>query len=292
MSQYQRYSQPSGSGFIATVTGKSVFGEIILSTVIILIFVLFFFVSEAIYTGVQSFSKRFQILMDYTASSQDKALVIHQDALKYPDAKPLLLSENEPTGTEFAYSFFLFINPSTFDNNTANLYHVWHKGYGCTWPLMGPGVFVKGDSNTLRIVMNTFADPYTFVDVTNIPVKKWFHVVLNCKKGGLEVHINGNLVNKIRFDTSLPYLNYQDIVLFSNAHYMQPTTTPVLKGGNFNVNGAFNGFMSQFVYTRYALSFTEIQSLLHGGPSRKLKSDSIELSPYLANTWWTTTYTK
>ena len=291
MSQYQQYSRPAGPGFMAVIAGKSVFGEIVLATVIILIVLLFVFVSEAIYSGIQSFSTRFQVLMDYTASSQDKALVIHQDISKYPDAKPLLLSENEPTGTEFSYSFFLFINPTTFDN-TDNLYHVWHKGYGCNWPLMGPGVFVKGDSNTLRVVMNTYANPYTYVDVTNIPVKKWFHVVLNCKKGGLEVHINGNLANKIRFDNTLPYMNYEDIVLFSNAHYTQPSSTPALKGAKFNVNGAFNGLMSQFICTRYALSFTEIQSLLHGGPSKKIKTDSIELSPYLADTWWTTSYSE
>ena len=156
---------------------------------------------------------------------------------------------------------------------------------------MGPGVFITGATNSLRIVMNTYDNPYTFVDVSNIPIKKWFHVVLNCKKSGLEVHINGNLTNKIRFDKTLPYLNFQDIVLFSNANFVQSSTTPILGGTSLHVAGAFNGFMSQFVYTRYALSFTEIQSLFHEGPSKKVKTQSVELPPYLADTWWTTKYT-
>jgi len=291
MSQYQ-YGQQSSSGFIAAVTGTSTFGEITLATVILLVILALVYTAEGVYTGVSSFSERFQILMDYTASSQDKALVIHQDANKYPDAKILLPSENEPSGVEFAYSFFLYVNPATFNSSGQEaLYHVWHKGYGCGWPLMGPGVFITGATNSLRVVMNTYENPYTYVDVTNIPIKKWFHVVLNCKKGGLEVHINGNLANKLRFDKTLPYMNYQDIVLFSNANFVQSSTTPALGGNSLHVSGTFNGFMSQFIYARYALSFTEIQSLFHGGPSKKLKTQTIELPPYLADTWWTTKYT-
>lgn len=275
----------------SSLTDKSTFGEIILATFIVLAVFVTFFSAQSLYTGAKTISSRFQTLMDYTAASQDKALVVHQDASRYPDAKTLLFSENEPTGTEFAYSFFLYINPNTFSSGNDVLHHVWHKGYGCVWPLMGPGVFVKGASNALRIVMNTYNNPYTFVDIPNIPIKKWVHVVLNCHKGGLEIHINGNLANKIRFDTTLPYMNFEDIVIFSNANFNLPSTTPALAGHTLQVNGTFNGFMSEFIYTRYALSFTEIQSLLHAGPSKKMKSDTMELPPYLADTWWTTTYT-
>jgi hypothetical protein len=284
MSQYQN------PGFIASLSSKSPFGEVFLVTVILVSILIFFFTSQAIYNGLQSFSERFQVLMDYTASSQDKALVIHQNANIYPDAKTLLMSQNEPSGTEFAYSFFIFINPSTFNTGNNELYHVWHKGYGCVWPLMGPGVFVVGNTNSLRIVMTTYEKPYNYVDITNIPVKKWVHVVLNCHKGALEIHINGNLTNKMRFDTSLPYLNYQDIILFSNAHFTQGSQTPGLSGNALTVSGAFNGLMSKFIYTRYALSFTEIQSLLHAGPSSVVKTASTDMPSYLADTWWTTNY--
>ena len=299
MSQYQQYSRPVPStGFIDTVSNRSTFGEIILAVVIVLVVFILFFTSESIYNGMQTITSRYQTLMDYTASSQDKALVIHQDKTKYPDAKPILLSENEPTGTEFAYSFFLYVNSNTFSSGNDVLYHVWHKGYGCVWPLMGPGVFVRGISNTLRIFMNTYENPYTYVDIPNIPVKKWFHVVLNCHKGGLEVHINGNLANKIRFDKTLPYLNFQDIILFSNANFVlnpKPSAitnaaTPTVGVNNMEVSGTFNGFMSEFIYARYAFSFTEIQSLMHAGISKKLKTENMELPPYLADTWWAKNY--
>lgn len=282
--------QSSTPGFISTLTAKSPFSETILGITIVLIATAIYFASESLYSATQTIGSRFTRLMEYTASADDKALVIHQDLSKYPEAKPITLSQNEPTGIEFAYSFYLFINPNTFSGDQV-LHHVWHKGNGCVWPLMGPGVFVRSDTNALRIVMNTYENPYTYVDVTNIPVRKWFHVVLNCRKGGLEIHINGNLTNKIRFEKSLPYLNYQDIVLFSNANYtLRSATSPSLNGESLEVRGAYKGWFSEFTYTRYALSFTEIQALMNAGPSKKLKTQNMDTPPYFADNWWTTNY--
>jgi hypothetical protein len=283
-------SSPVPSGFLATLTAKTPIGEIVLGFLIVLIGTAVFFGAEGVYVASQVVGDRFLHLMDYTVASDDKALVIHQDKNKYPDAKTIQLSQNEPSGIEFAYSFYMFINPNTFTGD-AVLHHVWHKGNGCVWPLMGPGVFVRSDTNALRIVMNTYDNPYTYVDVMNIPVRKWFHVVLNCRKGGLEVHINGNLTNKIRFDKSLPYLNFQDVVLFSNANYtLRSTAAPSLHGETLDVRGTFKGWFSEFAYTRYALSFTEIQALLTAGPSKKIKTQQMDLPPYFADNWWTTQY--
>jgi len=280
----------ANTGFIATVSGKSTFGEVILGTVVILVTVMLFFTAEGLYTASLTMSTRFQHLMSYTANADDKALVIRQDASKYSDAKQILFSQNEPSGTEFAYSFYLYVNSATFSTGDDVLHHVWHKGYGCVWPLMGPGVFIKGSSNTMRIVMNTYENPYAFVDVANIPIRKWFHVVLNCRRGGLEVHINGNLANKLRFENTLPYLNFQDIILFSTANYTLGSQTPALRGNKLEVRGAFKGLMSELIYTRYALSFTEIQTLFNAGPSKKISTQAQELPPYMAETWWTSNY--
>jgi len=280
----------ANTGFIATVSGKSTFGEIILGTVVLLVTVMLFFTAEGLYTASLTMSTRFQHLMSYTANADDKSLVIRQDASKYSDAKQILFSQNEPSGTEFAYSFYLYVNSATFNTGDDVLHHVWHKGYGCVWPLMGPGVFIKGSSNTMRIVMNTYENPYAFVDVANIPIRKWFHVVLNCRRGGLEVHINGNLANKLRFENTLPYLNFQDIILFSTANYTLGSQTPALRGNKLEVRGAFKGLMSELIYTRYALSFTEIQTLFNAGPSKKISTQAQELPPYMADTWWTSNY--
>jgi len=284
-------SYPQASpGLVDTVSGKTPVGEILLGTLLILITVTLFFTSEGIYTASKTMSTRFQHLMNYTANADEKALVIHQDSSKYADAKQILPSNNEPSGSEFAYSFYLYVNSTTFDTGSDVLHHVWHKGYGCVWPLMGPGVFIKGSTNAMRVVMNTYENPYAFVDVANIPIRKWFHVVLNCRQGGLEVHINGNLVNKLRFENTLPYINYQDIILFSGANFTLNSQTPALNGKALQVSGAFKGMMSEFIYTRYAISFTEIQTLYHAGPSKQINTSAQELPPYLADIWWTSSY--
>ncbi len=284
-------AQPSYTQrFTSYATEKSPGGEVVLGIILVFVTVLLFLTAEGVVRAVQFTSQKMNILMDYTAGSDDRSLAVHQDPTKFKDANPILFSENEPTGIEFAYSFYLYVNHNTFTGESV-LHHVWHKGYGCVWPLMGPGVFIRSDTNALRVIMNTFENPYSYVDVTNIPVGKWFHVVLNCKRSGLEVFVNGNLANKIRFDNTMPYQNFQDIIIFSNANYqLWGSTTAALKGENFEVRGTFKGYMSAFTHARYALSYSEIQKLYNAGPSKKIKSENMTLPPYLSDNWWNTTY--
>lgn len=268
-------------------TTASAPGQITGSLINILLFFLVIFVSETIYNATVDAANRFQTLVGYTVDSGEKSLVIHQDASKYKEAKTIGLSMNERTGIEFGYSFYLMVEPATF-TGTQTMKHVFHKGYGCPWPLMGPGVFIFGHTNTMRVFMNTYKNPYTYVDIKNIPVQKWFHVVLNCYKGGLDVFVNGLLANRISFRDTLPYQNFQDIILFSNANYnsLRGSSIPSLGGENFDIEGAFKGKLSNLIYTRYAMSMNEIQTLLAKGPSAALRKRPEEEPPYLADDWW------
>jgi hypothetical protein len=129
-----------------------------------------------------------------------------------------------------------------------------------------------------------------YVDVKNIPMQKWFHVVLNCYEGGLDVFVNGGLANRLSFDDTIPYQNFQDILLFSTANYnrFSGTTIPALGGETFQIEGAFTGYLSELAYSRYALSVGEIQTIMQQGPSSKLKQKRMEdpASAYLADDWW------
>jgi hypothetical protein len=77
-------SDTTGSGFMATLTAKNPFGETVLGLVILTVTITLFFTAEGLYTATQAIGSKFQNLMDYTTTSDDKALVIHQDAQKYP----------------------------------------------------------------------------------------------------------------------------------------------------------------------------------------------------------------
>jgi hypothetical protein len=246
--------------------------------------------SEVLYKTIHEAKNRFQTLIDYSAKSQDMTITIHQDAKTYTDAKTIGLSNNERTGIEFCYSFFLYVLPDTFDSTDTNTFkHVFHKGYENPWPLMGPGVFMNATTNTMRVIMNTYKNPYTYVDVTNIPIQKWVHVVLNCINNGLDVFINGGLAKRISFDNTLPYQNFQDLILFSNVkiNTLGNSNIPVgLNGQKFFLSGSFSGSLSSLVYARYALSVNEIQNLMTKGPSLKVITTTMEQPPYLSDDWW------
>jgi hypothetical protein len=269
------------------MVGADTSGQVTTGLIIVIIVILIFLTAQFIYTYIINARNRFQNLVDYTANAEDMTLTIRQDASKYPDAKPIGLSMNERTGIEFSYSLYMYINSSTFNGNSTYK-HVFHKGYSTPWPLMGPGVFLHSSTNTMRVMMNTYKNPYTYTDVKNIPVQKWFHLVLNCYKGGLDIFVNGNLANRIPFTNTLPYQNFQDIILFSSSkiNSLRGSSIPSLNGEDFQLEGAFNGYVSNFTYARYALSVQEIQNLMSAGPSSKVKQKSMDKPPYMGDDWW------
>jgi len=259
-------------------------GEIGLGIGIVILTGVAFYVIQSVFNMAETVQNRYVEILPYTVNSEDKQIIIQQDSNKYSDAKPILSSDNERTGIEFAYSFWLAVNESTFDGSDV-LHNVFYKGYDNNpWPLMSPGVFIKGDTNTMRIVFGNYTDPYNHIDIENIPVNKWFHVVLNFQKLSLEVHINGKMVNKLSFEKALPYSNYGNINIFNTI----TKTVTVPNNRIIAYKGAISGKLSNLIYTRYAVSYNEIQNFYNKGPSTVVKaSSSVELPPYLSSDWYT-----
>lgn len=278
-------------GPLDLILGKGFFQQVLL-TILILSLLFFFFISlEFIINSYKRIGGKTIELIPMTVTAEDKMLTFQQNQTQFDDAKTIPLSDNERTGIEFTYSFYLFIHPSTFTGEDV-LFHVMHKGYLNPWPLMGPGVFVRGNNNTLRVVMNTYRNAFTFMDVENIPVRKWFHCAILCRKNSLEVYINGNLRKKLPFEGTLPYQNFQNLVCFSPLKkLLLGSQVPSLgTDNNLQFEGSFRGNMSNLVYLAYAASFTEIQSLMDMGVSKKTMSSQLDKPPYLVDTYWTTSY--
>jgi hypothetical protein len=225
-------------------------------------------------------------LLPYTYNIDDKAVIISQNP-NVKRSKPTALSDNERSGVEFSYSFYLYVHPAAF-RQEYGLLHLFHKGYSQPFPLMGPGVFMRSDTNTLRVYMNTFKGWNQYVEVQNIPVSKWVHMTIVCQNHALEVYVNGNLSRKMSFDGYAPYQNYQDIVCFSQRR-MTLTSSKVASVDDlgFDVFGAMKGMMSRLTYFNYALTYGEIQQLMNEGPSSEMDSSLMnDVPPYLADTWW------
>jgi len=267
--------------------GDSKGSQIFTSVILIVLAAIAGFGGEVIYNMSTDKSLRITTLLDMTVDSGDNIPPIHQNP-KTSGAITIARSVNERSGIEFAYSFFINVNPATFSGEDV-LKHVFHKGYMSPWPLMGPGVFIRGNTNTMRVFMNTHANPYSYVDIKNIPVQKWFHVVLNCFNGGLDVYVNGIIANRLPFKDTIPYQNYQDIQFFSKAHFSQysnPRIAALPAGTTMNIAGSYQGQFASLKYARYALSTFEIDRLLSQGPSSTQRKTQQQLPPYLSDSWW------
>jgi hypothetical protein len=258
---------------------------LIVSLYLVLIFI------EVIYKYINRLSMNRTDLLPNTYNIEDKSINLPQNP-NVKGAKPVHLSNNERTGVEFSYSFYINVHPSTFKQELG-LLHIFHKGFSQQFPLLAPGVYMRSDTNTLRIYMNTYKTWNNYVEVENIPVSKWVHVVIVCKNNSLEIFINGNLAKKLSFEGFAPYQNYEDICCFSQRRItMKKSLVPSVDENGFEVFGAMKGMLSRLSYFSYALCYAEIQKLMNEGPSSKMDStnNNTNVPPYLDDTWWSQGY--
>lgn len=231
------------------------------------------------------------VLLPNTYNIDDKSITISQNP-NLKGAKPVHLSTNERSGIEFSYTFYLNVNPSAF-RQEYGLCHIFHKGYSSQFPLLAPGVYMRSDTNTLRVYMNTFKTWNNYVEVENFPIGKWVHVAIVCSDNSLEIYINGNLSKKLPFEGFAPYQNYEDIVCFSQRRItLKHSIIPSTDEHGFDVFGCMKGMISRLNYFNYALCYAEIQQLMNEGPSSKIESalTVTNIPPYLDDTWWTQGY--
>ena len=248
---------------------------------------------------MQLLESNFQILKKYQHMAVDvypltynTTQVFTQDpSTCFPILEP---SNDERNGSEYSYSSFIYISPEV-PNICKNpdkpiFQHIFHKGSASIYPLMAPGVFVKPDGNTLRIYHNSTKKWDNYIDVPNIPVNKWVHLVVTLKGNFLDIYINGNLANRMKFN-DVPKLNYSDLYLLKGFR-----TEETSGQANSIVNSlALNGYVSRLKYFAYALSFTQIDELLRMGPNKisfkkkgsELDQASFEIGLFQTDDWIT-----
>jgi hypothetical protein len=268
-------------------TGYSSYpAQAIMAFILLIILHFVMFGAEYIYRLIKGINKTKTNLLPFTASSS-KMYTFAQNPSD-PAGKSIYLSDNERTGIEFSYSFFLYVDQESFGNEEG-LRHIFHKGYSCQYPLLGPGVYMHNNRNTMRVYMNTFKNWNKYVDIENFPIRKWVHVVLMCEDNGMNVFVNGNIAKRLNFEKSVPYQNYQSIHVFSQRRKtVNGNLTQSLGGESYNVFGAITGSISLLTYYNYALSYTEINDILQAGPSKKVDPMSQDKPPYLTDDWWVT----
>lgn len=270
-----------------SINGPGILPQILLSlTLVVVLFLTLLFV-EVMYKYVNRLRMNRTELLPVTYNTEDKAVTLIQNP-NVKDSKPVNLSMNERTGIEFTYTFYLFVHPSTF-RTEHGLLHIFHKGFSNQFPLLAPGVYMRSDTNTLRVYMNTYKTWNNYVEVPNFPVGKWVHVGIVCSDKALEIYINGNLSRKLSFDGFAAYQNYENILCFSQRRItIKHSIVPSTDETGFEVFGVMKGMISRLSYFNYALCYAEINELVNEGPSSKLASASMNtnIPPYLDDTWW------
>jgi len=215
-------------------------------------------------------------LIDGTVDA--KQLIVFPQDPSIEGAKTISRSINATDGIEFTWSVWINIDNLTY--NSGKYKCVFYKGndyatnpndteaVGLNFPNNAPGVYIAPNTNNLIIMMNTFNVINEEIVINDIPLNKWFNVIIRCQNNTLDIYINGT-ITKSHTLHGVPKQNYGDI-------YVAPL-------------GGFDGYISNLWYYNYALGTSEISRLVSKGPNTKMtgsKSFDIKNPNYLSLRWF------
>lgn len=229
--------------------------------VILIVVMLLVNISKRMYQGYKKYSEGSPWILKGTKDGK-KRMILLQDPSRL-GSKQLGRSENEFSGLEFSYTFWIFIDDWSYKYGQWK--HILHKGNASSWPMRAPGIWLHPKKNALRVYMNTFKNIGEHADVGNLPLNKWFNVTVAVRQRFLDIFINGNLAKRHTL-SSIPKQNFGDLYI--------------------NAFRGFGGYLSNIRYYDYYVTYSEIDSALSSGPSSMPCIDSKETPPYFTPNWW------
>jgi len=200
-----------------------------------------------------------------------QALVITQDPSGI-NSKTIYRSVNARDGIEFTWSVWIYINDLQYLSGQYR--HIFHKGNnkildnGMNFPNNAPGLYIAPETNALCLIMNTFSEINEEIVIPDIPINKWFNVIIRCENTTLDVYINGTISRSLQL-SGVPKQNYGDVFMA--------------------LNGGFDGYISNLWYYDFALGTAAIQNLVQSGPSTSQANSSninYKKSDYLSMKWY------
>lgn len=195
---------------------------------------------------------------------------------KNSGAVTIARSNNQPNGLEMTWSTWLIINDlNVVKSGTESFSHIFNKGNsnfsatGVASVNNAPGVYIgDGTNNTIRVYMDTVTSNANFLDISGVPLQKWFHLAVRIKNNIMDVYMNGVISGRQLF-TNVPKQNYDDV--------------------HIGFNGGFNGNVSNLVYYDRALGVFEINNIILRGPNVTLANSSksnLGYYSYLSSSWY------
>ena len=187
---------------------------------------------------------------------------------------PISRSNNQSTGMEFTWSVWLLITNVNVTGDNKEYNNVFNKGnsqYGSNGIATvnnAPGLYINNKAQSLHIVMDTVTGkPPITIDIKNIPIKKWFNVIIRLENTALDTYINGVIANRLVLQNT-PKQNYEDV--------------------NICANGGFAGMLADLRYYNRALSIFDILSVVNYGRNTSMadSGDATNYPYYLSNSWY------
>lgn len=110
-------------GFLA---GRGIVPQLLLALVLALTLYILLMVLEVLYKTFAYLNGTRIDILPLTCQSERKSRTIVQNP-HIPQHTLLPFSDNERSGLEFTYTFFMYVNPSSF-RTEEGLLHIFHKG--------------------------------------------------------------------------------------------------------------------------------------------------------------------
>lgn len=201
----------------------------------------------------------------YTYSG-DRQHVIKQDPNNVTaddTVKTLQRSKNQESGIEFTYLFW--INVNSWQETAMGWKHVFHKGTQEGEPLRCPAVWLHPVKNSMRIYMNTMTSSDEYIDIDDIPIKKWICVGIAVKQNKLDIYVNGNIIKSKTFSAPVKQ-NYGDIYITNH--------------------GGFDGYLSRLRYFNNYITYSQLRDFLITGPDPVPLDEADTMPPYFDSRYW------
>jgi hypothetical protein len=279
-SYFSKLTSPFGSSDVSSskdfLESNTFIAKIAFLLLVIIIFFILLRISIALLSWLLAPTQNMTLLNGMA----DASLQIHisQDPTS-TNSMPIIRSSNEIFGMEFTWSVWLFIKPALVTQTTPQ--HVFSKGAGslmrCTSGTSGnfannaPGLYLT-NTNTINVLMDTISAPACStttpqIVINNMPINKWFNVVIRLTNNTLDVYVNGRLTQR-KMLNSVPNQNYDDVFICSG--------------------GGFNGFISDLKYFNSSIGTSEINAIVSSGPNTSINMANLKnnIPPYLSIDWY------
>jgi len=151
-------------------------------------------------------------------------------------------SFNQKEGATFTYTGWILVKDFTYNYGRKRI--IFTKN-DC------PGMYLDTTSNSILVVINTFANTPETILISNITANKWIHFAIVVDQDSVDIYING-VVRQHHTLLQLPKQNDSPITLGSNAA------------------AGWDGVLSNLQYTPRSLSAGEVAALTANVPKDDL----------------------